>query len=86
VSELGPDTPALVILLGVLSFPLDMDGTPQECDGAARCPFCVGETESPHDPAESYFHCSLLDRRVWGEEPACEFVDWQRRAREELDA
>lgn len=76
--------PALHQLLTRPDGRTDADGRPLTCYG---CPF-GSLVEPPHevanDPEEAHYDCSLIGRRAWGEEPACEVADWTRRAREEL--
>ena len=53
-------------------------------DGCSECPFARdGEDVNPSDPDEGHYQCALLSRRVWGEDPKCNFPDWQREARSE---
>lgn len=79
--------PALRYLLtGDVANPGDSYGACANCsfatvDAAAEYP------PNSSDPDEGYYDCALLGRRhIWGENPQCSIEDWQRRAREELDA
>lgn len=80
-------TPALDVLLGRTDLGHLLDGPhglPYLCVDTHRCPFAEGDTESPWDPSESYFHCALLNEKVWGEDPQCQKPEWQERASLEL--
>ncbi len=59
--------------------------------GCADCPFAtVSEGHDPPNPAdldEGHYDCRLMCRPgIWGENVACQTIDWQRLAKKELEA
>lgn len=66
---------------------LNLDINPPCCTGYGEvCPFAsldepegyFGPYSSNTDEAEAHYHCKLLNKRVWGENPECEAKDWDR--------
>ncbi len=61
---------------------LEIDGCPNECHQFDnKCRFAKYDSDpeafNKADPGEGYYQCSLLNERVWGENPKCTKEQWE---------